>query len=214
MGAAPVERRHGGLTRSERDARRRRRLLDAGLEVFGTTGYASSTITGICREAHVTARNFYDHFASREDLLMAVGDDVVAGVRRAVSEALAEPRPDPVDQVRAGLTAFAHALAADPRRLRVNFLELVGASPRVEAHRQQGARWFSDLLLAGAQHYQATGALPERDLGLTVPALAGAVQGALVDWAGRDAGERPPVDAVVEELVRLHVLALGPVRRG
>jgi AcrR family transcriptional regulator len=46
----------------------------AALEHFGTRGYADSTIEGICAEAGVGIRAFYDEFRTREELLRQVYD--------------------------------------------------------------------------------------------------------------------------------------------
>ena len=123
--AAPKPSRiHGGLTPEERDAARRRRIMDAGIEIFGTEGYAGSRINDICKLARVTARNFYDHFASREALLAAVYDEIIAEVRDAWVEAVDGAPMEPVAKFRAGITAFAETMAADERRLRINFVEV------------------------------------------------------------------------------------------
>jgi AcrR family transcriptional regulator len=50
---------YGGESANDRLARRRRQLLDAGLELFGTTGYRATTVRQLCREARVSDRYFY-----------------------------------------------------------------------------------------------------------------------------------------------------------
>jgi AcrR family transcriptional regulator len=51
--------------------------LHAGLQVFGTYGYANTSISDVCRAAGVTTRHFYEEFASREALLIATYDETI-----------------------------------------------------------------------------------------------------------------------------------------
>ena len=62
---------YGGESADDRLTRRRRQLLDAGLELFGTAGYRATTVRQLCREAKVSDRYFYEQFDSTEDLLLA-----------------------------------------------------------------------------------------------------------------------------------------------
>ena len=80
---------YAGLSPELRRRERRNRLLDSGLAVFGTAGYAAATIPGLCAHASVTTRHFYEEFESREALLLAVYDEVIASTERAVGSALA-----------------------------------------------------------------------------------------------------------------------------
>ena len=46
------------------------------------------------RRAGVSTRNFYEHFASREELLIALHDDLNARALEAVARAVAATDPD------------------------------------------------------------------------------------------------------------------------
>src|SRR4051794_38754889 len=102
-----TERRYAGASRRERDAGRRERLLATGLDMFGTAGYPATSVESLCSAAGVSTRNFYDHFANREQLLVGVYDEIVAGALAQVMAALgAVPRDAPVATwARAGLEA-------------------------------------------------------------------------------------------------------------
>jgi AcrR family transcriptional regulator len=209
-----AERLHGGMTREERDDARRRRLLDAGLQVFGAEGYATSTMSEICRIARVTERNYYDHFASREDLLVAVYDEIIADVTAELVHVLSTERDDPAEQIDAGLRTFVETIANDERRLRINFVEIVGVSARVEAHRRDVMVGFQQLVAAQISQYRQRGQKQADDqLRITTSALTGAIQESLVDWVNRD--DRPPLESIIAELSRIFSLALlDPSARG
>ena len=56
-----------------RERRRRHvhaQLLDAGLELFLTEGYETTTVSGIARAAEVSQRTFFRHLPSKEDVIL------------------------------------------------------------------------------------------------------------------------------------------------
>src|SRR5450631_2127010 len=84
--AGQAARLYRGIDPSERRAQRRERLLDAGLDVFGTHGYASSSIRTVSAAASLNSRYFYESFSDREDLLYFVYKRIVSEVAAAVVE--------------------------------------------------------------------------------------------------------------------------------
>lgn len=114
-----------GQTPDAREADRRERLVEAGLELVGTQGVAALTMRAACREASVGPRYFYDAFATRDDLLEAVYDETVVRIREPILAAVvAAAESDGV--AAAMLTAFATAVAVvedDPRIGRILFRE-------------------------------------------------------------------------------------------
>lgn len=62
------------LTRDEKKARTRERLLDAAIGVFAEHGYAGATLDAIAAEAGLTKGAVYSNFESKEDLFFALID--------------------------------------------------------------------------------------------------------------------------------------------
>jgi AcrR family transcriptional regulator len=203
-------RRYGGRTAEERRDDRRRRLLDAGLERFGTVGYAVTTIEQLCSEAHVSPRAFYEAFATREELLRAVYDEVVLVGLARVANAVAAAPDDPEARLRAGLDAFVHAMLDDPRRGRVQTIETVGVSAELTAHRRRYIHAYVDLVVSEAEGYAAEGRVPARDLRLTALALVGGVNELIVELLLRDPTDRPDLDHVVAELTAMYLRGGAP----
>jgi AcrR family transcriptional regulator len=114
-----------GQTPDAREADRRQRLVEAGLELVGTQGVAALTMRAACREAAVGPRYFYDLFADRDELLAAVYDEAVERTREPIlSAVVTAARSDGVSA--AMLTAFETAVAVveeDPRIGRILFRE-------------------------------------------------------------------------------------------
>ncbi|WP_158283084.1 TetR/AcrR family transcriptional regulator [Nocardioides silvaticus] len=114
-----------GQTPDAREADRRERLVEAGLELVGTQGVAALTMRAACREAAVGPRYFYELFASREELLEAVYDEAVDRIREPIlSDVIATAESQ--DMAAAILVAFDTAVRVveeDPRIGRILFRE-------------------------------------------------------------------------------------------
>src|SRR6476620_10173510 len=91
---------YGGISADERIAVRRAKLLDAGLELFGTRGFRATGVKDVCREAGVTDRYFYESFNDGRALFLAVFDRLTDELFRAVAEAVVAAGPDPEAQLR------------------------------------------------------------------------------------------------------------------
>jgi len=166
--------------------------MQAGLEVFGTDGFASGSIRAVCAAASLNSRYFYESFSSREDLLYYVYRRIAGEVASAVNMATAEA--DTIEeQAHSGLLAAWTLLTEDPRKARVLALEVVGVSARLERLRRENGHAFADLLVRNSR--SITGELLRMDPVLTARSLTGAVIDLLVDWINGD------LDASVEEIV-------------
>jgi AcrR family transcriptional regulator len=201
MPAITGERRYGGKTATERRAERREQLLDAGLELFGTQGFAAVTIEALCSEAGLNPRYFYEQFATREELLGAVYDRHVQAVLTMVRAAIADSPSDPAQRLSAGLTAFVTATLADERAARINYFEMVGVSAELEAQRRGVLRAYAGLIAAQAAQLDGLGPLGRGDRRMTAVALTGATDGLITDWMS--GSERPPQQAIVDTLLAI-----------
>lgn len=203
------ERRYAGLSPRERSDARRQRLLDAGLALFGTQGYAVTAVPAVCARARVAPRHFYELFANREALLRAVYDAIIADVTRrtiAARDAEIEPRA----RMRAALLALLHAFLDDPRRVRINNVEVVGVSPELEQHRRAVRNAFAQLVEDDARRYHAHGLVRTRRLRLASIALVGAVNELLIDAATGD--EPAAADELAAVALELFLAGFPPLR--
>jgi AcrR family transcriptional regulator len=109
-----------GATPDQRRAERRARLVEAGLELFGTQGIAATRVDEVCAQAGLTKRYFYESFEGMEALVDAVMtkvlDDIAAEVVPAITEhGWVNPRP--------AIEAYLRPLLADPRLTRLMVVE-------------------------------------------------------------------------------------------
>lgn len=202
--------RYGGRSAQERQAERHRRFLEAALQLFGDDpGYRATTVAALSEAAGLSTRQFYEEFRTLEDALAALHLQVDAWAEEAVLTAVAGTRESPVDErATAIFRAYAGHATADPRRLRVTFVEIVGVSPRMEEQRlTRRARWV-DLICAEARVAAERGEAARRDHRLAATALIGSVNGLIHDWStGRVAAT---LDEVVDESVRQLLGILRP----
>lgn len=199
-------RRYAGRAAEERRAERRRRLLDAGVELFGTRGYAATTIEALYTEAKLAPRHFYEQFPGREELLRALYDDTIEAVVAAVDQARATAPQDVRGRVRTILEAFAGAMLTDPRRARIAYLEVPGRGPALERHAHRVVRGFAAVVEEEARAAAERGALPRRDYALTSVLLVGGTNALLLDWLVDD--RRRPLAEVLDELTEAFVAVL------
>ena len=64
--------------------RRRARIEETALELFGTKGFDRVTVSEICAEAGVAPATFYRHFGSKEQVVFAYEDEFRAALIRAL----------------------------------------------------------------------------------------------------------------------------------
>jgi AcrR family transcriptional regulator len=202
------QRAYGGVSADERVTARREKLLDAGLELFGTRGFAATGVKDVCREAGLTDRYFYESFVNNEALFLAVFDRLTDELFGAVAVAVSEVGDDAEAQLRSAISAFVDALVADSRKPRVLFMDAAAAGPNAAAHMRATLRRFTALVAATAQaHLPAT--TPADDVQLVALSLVGLLERAITDreeGALEIAGER-----LVERCVALYLTFLEAI---
>ncbi len=182
---------YGGLTREQRVAQRRIRLIDAALELYGTQGYAATSIERLCALANVSTRSFYEDVGSREALLIAVVDRTTSRAMDAAVAALraVDNEPLPV-RVKGAFRAYLSVTCRDVRTARVHYVEVVGVSESVEQWRCRQRRLVASLLVGEAERAVARGETAPRRFDLFALAVIGAVN-SLAQELGGSAGKRP-----------------------
>ncbi|GGK67397.1 TetR/AcrR family transcriptional regulator [Nocardia camponoti] len=190
-----------GSSVAERQEERRELFLAAGLEVFATKSYAGSSLTDVCAAAGLSRRQFYELFSGREELLVAVYDQVQGQAREAVVAALsAVPDAALPSLIEIAGRAYIEAITADRRRVQVAFVEIVGVSPAVERHRA-GVRDEWGQVVAAIAAGRPEVVTPPGGWPLAMAAFVGAVNGAVQQWSADES--RPPVEALVAIFARM-----------
>ncbi|MFB7723352.1 MULTISPECIES: TetR/AcrR family transcriptional regulator [unclassified Nocardia] len=116
-----------GTSTDERREQRRRRLLDTALEIVGTQGLAALTVRGVCEQAKVGPRFFYESFSDLDALAAALLDEVQSAALDQARSTMAETPGDPETKIRAGVAALIIAMTDDPRRANIAFAQAYGS---------------------------------------------------------------------------------------
>lgn len=170
--------------------------------MFGTVGYAMTPVSAICKAADLSTQQYYEEFASREALLIAVFDDINIHAMEEVSSALTDMSgPGLDDKIVAALASYVQRTASDPRCARVVNIEIIGVNQAIEAYRASWRRRWIAVICALLQTSIVAGQLPDRDYTLAASAFIGAVNGLLQDWSAGDVAG--PLEDVISELARL-----------
>lgn len=135
-----------GTTTDERREQRRRRLLDAALEIVGTQGLAALTVRGLCEQAKVGPRFFYESFTDLDALATDLLDEVQGVALEHAAAAMTDTPGDPETKIRAGVAALIIAVTDDPRRAQIAFAQAYG-SELLMRRRFEGMRQVAQLII-------------------------------------------------------------------
>jgi len=172
---------YGGVSAEDRRAERRAKLIEAGLELVSRDGWTGVTIRAVCGEAGLTERYFYESFADREALLLAVFDRVAAEAAVGVVAAVDAAPHDAFEKARAAVGAFVEMLTEDPRRARAMLVESM-TTPALRERRAETIHQFAALMSERGREFLGEKAMSEQDSELTSIALVGGLAELVVAW--------------------------------
>ena len=124
----------------------RARLLEAAAEVFSKRGYAEASAEAISREAGMSKATFYEHFANKEEAILALFDMAQTVMAERIAQAMGEAPDEPEARIRAGLHAFVGTVADFPAASQTLLVEIIGAGPRAIERRDAIIEQFAKLV--------------------------------------------------------------------
>lgn len=192
---------YAGATADERRARRRERLLEAALDLAGREGWQAAGVRAVCQRACLTPRYFYESFADRDELLVAVFDAVSQEAAERVVAAVEAAPDDAPAKARAAVEAFVSLLEDDPRKARVMFGEALGV-PALERRRREVLRMFAAIIREQGRAFYRAPAGADVLLDTTAYLLAGGLAELLLAWVeGELSADRDELVADVAALI-------------
>jgi AcrR family transcriptional regulator len=166
----------------DRVLERRERLMQAALQLFGTQGYANTTIETLCSEAKVTTRHFYQVFSSREELLLAVYNQITEELQVSLFSAMEAERQGLQEKMQQVIQALVNNYLTDSRRAQIGVLEVVGASAIVEKRRREVIHGIAIHLEQFMNALAAENQLPQRNYHWLAVALVGGINELMAEW--------------------------------
>ncbi|GAA3754827.1 TetR/AcrR family transcriptional regulator [Salinactinospora qingdaonensis] len=204
---------YGGVEGDERQAERRMQLIEAGLDILGSdSGDASLTVRGVCKQAGLATRYFYESFAGRDALAIAVYDHVIEEMATTTLAAVTAAPAEARAKIRAGLENIARTIAADPRRGRLLFS--VALTNSLLLHRRvHSSRLFAGLL--GDQAKAFYGISEETDIEPTTQFIVGGLSQTFTAWLDGtlELDQRRLVDRCTEIFLAISELRPAPSGR-
>jgi len=199
---------YGGESADERALRRRRQLLGACMELFGTVGYRATKVERICTLAKVSTRHFYEQYPGKEAAFVDLYDQLIRKSYQQVALSLAETESQPMDQrITAAFAAYLRPLFADMRAARVAFVEIVGLSPMIEQRRQEYRETLIAVIESETRAAVQRGEIADRDFRFAILSLVGAATVNVHDWATRK--DPRSAEDIQAQLLALAVTLLG-----
>lgn len=193
---------YGGRSRAERATDRRDRIVAAAVQLFGTYDYETVTVADVCMNAKVSKRYFYEHFADRAGLIVAVHREQNEWLLNGVVQAVPE-RPATLEELlRPAMRTLIGLLRAYPERARVIYIN----APRMETRRREVLRKDAEFL--GRFLRRASGRPVEKlRYDRTLLAMAAGVSEVIIDWVSRGMTDDP--DLLAEHLTGIGLALLS-----
>lgn len=173
-----------GVEAAQRIAKRRSRLLEAGLDLLGGEVVpADLTVRAICSQSGLAARYFYESFADKDVFVGAVFDWVIADIAATTQAAVATAAAR--EQSRAGMANIVRTISNDARVGRLLFSAHL-ANPIVVRKRAESGALFA--LLSGQHAGLALHIAPNDRIKAAGHFVVGGVAQTLSAWLSGDIG--------------------------
>jgi AcrR family transcriptional regulator len=196
---------HRAVTRSERKEATRQAILDAALVLSADTGLGGLSLRSVARAVGIVPTAFYRHFASIEELGIALVDEAFASLRKVLRDLR---RDMDIQRVIDDSVAI---LARNVRERRGHFMfiarERVGGSPAVREAIRQELGLFERELATDVARLPAMQQWTTEDLRV----LANLIVGAMVETAEAIMTAPPGRPDIEREVVRTAELQLRMV---
>ncbi|HEX3240542.1 MAG TPA: helix-turn-helix domain-containing protein [Solirubrobacterales bacterium] len=186
----------------------RSRILAAALEVFGTRGFAATSVQDLVREAHVSRGTLYAHFSGKEACFLGLLDEAVDYLWAQAASAAAEE-----NEWAARLCATSErivALLAEDRRLaRVCAVEVLAAGDQVRSRCESLIGEVGAAMRAGRAESSSGPQPPESLEAVLFTGAVSVIGQRLVRDGGQDAGA---VAAELSELLLIPYMGSAEAR--
>jgi AcrR family transcriptional regulator len=150
------------LPREQVAADQKQRLLRAMIDAVGEKGYRATTISDLVGRAGVSRKTFYEHFANKQECLLATFDVIAADGRRRAIEAYRQAEGEGLQAaVEASLRALFEATIDNPGAARLNMVEIVAAGPAGVERRERAVEQYRGFVRGMLQREPDDGTVPD-----------------------------------------------------
>ncbi len=182
---------YAGKSKMERHSERFEKLIEAGIEVIGTSGFAAASVKSVCSAAGLTERYFYESFTNREELLVKTYQEANERIRKHVRRELQAVADKPKLLLKTGVKAFYQILSDDPRLARIVLFEAVERAGKLAEIKREAEQEFVHNFKNALMLYSLKSKLPEEQETLVILGIFGAGVNIAMRWVLDDFRQSP-----------------------
>jgi AcrR family transcriptional regulator len=164
-----------------RSQTRRRRVLDAALEVFARDGYGDAAVDDIARASTTSKGGVYFHFPSKQALFLCLLDEAAQLLIERIERAMAA-ESDAMTKGDAALRTVLQTFGGHRTLARLLLVEALGAGREFNAKLAELHESVAGLVQRWLDEAVAVGAIPPLDTELASVAWFGAVNQVVTRW--------------------------------
>lgn len=194
-----------GTPREEARRNQRERLLAAMVAVASAKGYQATSVADLVKVSGVSSRSFYEHFADKEECLLATLTEILTISQRYAAEGLAL-EGEPEQRIEATGQALVRMIVSQPAAARLFLVETFCAGEEARRLIDEAMLFTAELLQAAFDQTPGRAGMPPQ----LTRALLGGVSGVLARKLGKD--EADPFTELAPGLTRW-VLSVPPPPR-
>jgi AcrR family transcriptional regulator len=197
------------VSRQERKQRTRQSLLDASLDLLADRGFASLSLREVAKGAGIVPTAFYRHFASMEELGVALVEESTRTLRRMIRAARTNPRT-PANMMRASVRTLHEHVRANEDHFRFLTRERYSGSGPVQQAIRVELKLFAGDLAVDLARFDHLREWATEDLHMMADLIVNAMISTVVELL-----EARPRDPETDELIvrtaekRLRLVFLG-----
>ncbi len=193
-------------TRHERKERTRRALLDAALALLADRGFGSLSLREVTKRAGIVPTAFYRHFASMDELGVALVEESMRTLRDMIRSARADRRASG-DIIRASVHTLHQQVRAHEDHFRFLVRERYGGSGAVSRAVATELRLFASELAVDLARFEYLRDWSNEDLHMMAELIVTAMQATVLDLLEARPGADEHIVRTAEK--RLKLITLG-----
>lgn len=192
-------------SRQEKKDRTRRAILDAALDLLSDGAFAALSLRQLAREVGIVPTAFYRHFATLDDLGLALVDESFVSLRTMLNE-VRRGEPTPEALIDSSVDVLAAHLTADVAHFRFISRERYGGVSVVSEAIRRELELFSRELARDLARMPELSAWGARDLSLLAGLFVDLMVSAAAEFIEADTARRHEIAEVLRNQARMIVV--------
>ncbi|MGW0044235.1 TetR family transcriptional regulator [Rhodococcus sp. NPDC003348] len=193
-------------SRAERKERTRTALLDGALDLLADRSLASLSLREVARTAGIVPTAFYRHFASTDELGVALVEDCMRMLRRMLREARRDPSPR---DAKTSLAVLVRQVRANEGQFRFLSRERYGGVAEVRRAIASELRLFASELSTDLGRIPALSEWSAADLDMAADLIVGVMMATVIDLLEAEPRDQDAVVERAERQLRLIIIGMG-----